>query len=548
MVADSMIPALDQVFYEVRGAWRFRWFALATAFVVAIAGWLVVFALPDRYEASARVFVDTRTALKPALQGLTVDQNVDAQINFVRQSLLAPSQLERIARESGVLLDSVTDPVAKAKILDALSARISLSVYSAGNSGDQPGGGGTVYAFEYRDTDRARSEKLVGILLNTFVQETLGGKRAGSKNAQKFLEGQIKDYESRLSSAEDRLAEFKKKNIGLLPSEQSNFFTDLQTEVDAEKKAETDLSIAVSRRDELSKQLHGDAAISAAGVAGGMVNSQGIASGGDTLSRIQETQTRLDELLLKYTDKHPDVIATRATLAELEKRRAEELQSLRHGDAAAVAASGAGANPVYQSIELELNKEEVNIAALRRQVAQHQETVAEMRQRLNSAPQVEAQFQQLNRDYDINKSEYAALLESYQKARMGEQADNAGSVRFEVVLPPTASLQPVWPRRNLFIAAVWAAAMAAGAGVAYALHRLRPIVASVSAIKSLTRFPVLGVVGAAFPTREAITFRGSLLNFSAVATVLVVFLGVAMLLNWSGVRLNLLSLGDLVRT
>ena len=111
-----------------------------------------------------------------------------------------------------------------------------------------------------------------------------------------------------------------------------------------------------------------------------------------------------------------------------------------------------------------------------------------MRQRLNSAPQVEAEFQQLNRDYDVNKSEYASLLESYQKARMGEQADNAGSVRFEVVLPPTASLTPVWPRRNLFIAAVWAAAMAAGAAVAYGVHTFRPVVASVSALKSFTEF------------------------------------------------------------
>ena len=86
---------------KLRGAWRFRWVALAAAFVVALVGWAMVFALPDRYEADARVFVDTRTALKPALQGLTTDQNVDAQINYVRQSLLEGPQLEQIAKETG---------------------------------------------------------------------------------------------------------------------------------------------------------------------------------------------------------------------------------------------------------------------------------------------------------------------------------------------------------------------------------------------------------------------------------------------------------------
>src|ERR1700734_3116924 len=104
-----MRQELDQILDEVRSAWRFRWYGLTAAFVVAIAGWCLVFALPDRYQADARVFVDTRTALKPALQGLTTDQNVDAQINYVRQSLLDGPQLEKIAKETGVLPASVSD-------------------------------------------------------------------------------------------------------------------------------------------------------------------------------------------------------------------------------------------------------------------------------------------------------------------------------------------------------------------------------------------------------------------------------------------------------
>src|SRR5476649_1636265 len=123
-----MTPALDHIFDEVRGAWRFRWIAIAVSIVVAGVGWAIVFALPDRYEASARVFVDTRTALKPALQGLTTDQNVDAEINYVRQALLEGPQLEQIAKDTGVLSAEVTDENARAKILDNLSSRITLTV------------------------------------------------------------------------------------------------------------------------------------------------------------------------------------------------------------------------------------------------------------------------------------------------------------------------------------------------------------------------------------------------------------------------------------
>jgi polysaccharide chain length determinant protein (PEP-CTERM system associated) len=539
-----MTPAFDHVFDEVRGAWRFRWVALMTAFVVALIGWAVVFALPDRYEADARVFVDTRTGLKPALQGLTIDQNVDSQINYVRQSLLEGPQLVRIAKQAGMLPPVVTDEREAAKILYTLSERIDLGVFSAGNQGDERSTAGTIYTFHYTDGDRARSLRVVGSLLNTFVEEILGGKREGSQQAQKFLETQIKDYERRLSAAEDKLAAFKKRNMGLMPSDQGGYFAQLQKEVDDAKKAESDLSVAMSRRDELAKQLHSGSVISAAGSSA----ASGARGGGsDTLSRIQEAQAKLDELLLKYTDKHPDVIAMRATLAELKQRRATELANLQRGDASAVASSGAGNNPVYQSMQLELNKVDVEIAALRRGLAQHQGIVVDLRQRLNSAPQVEAEYQQLNRDYDVNKAQYTALLGSYQKARLGEQADNAGSVRFEIVLPPTSPLVPVWPKRALLLGLIWLAALGAGAAVAYGLHFIKPILSSVSAVNALTGFPVLGVVSVAFPTAHRKKMWRNAWRFSAATACLIVALGLALAVNGLGARLSIHAIQSLVK-
>jgi len=540
---DMLVAALEQTFDELRSAWRrFRWIALVTAFVLAVIGWIAVFALPDRYEAFARVFVDTRTALKPALQGLTVDQGVDARINYVRQSLLAGPQLERTAIDSGVLPASVTDERQRARILGDLSDRITFTVTGAGNQGEDRSMAGTIYGIHYLDSSRARSLKVVTILLNTFVEQTLGGKREESINAQKFLETQIKNYEQRLSAAEASLATFKKQHVGLMPSEQGGYFTRLQNEVDESKKIETSLSIAMSRRDELVRQLHSDATISAAGSSAAVGGAHGVTNGGDTLSRIQETRAKLNELLLKFTDKHPDVIAARATLEELKAWRATEMQGMRRGDTSAVAESGAANNAVFQSIQLELNKADVEIAALRRELSQHQSTVADLRLRLDSAPQVEAEYQQLNRDYDVNKAQYTALLGNYQKARLGEQADNAGSVRFEIVVPPTAPVAPVGPLRTWLLAGIWIAALTAGAGAAYGLQRMRPVVSSTRALKELASFPVLGAVGIAFPSQQRVLFQRSY----AAAVVLVVAFGVALALNGWGVRLNIQALKNLV--
>ena len=49
--------------------WHRRWIGLAAAWIAALIGIAVVYRIPERYEATARVFVDTESLLKPLLAG-----------------------------------------------------------------------------------------------------------------------------------------------------------------------------------------------------------------------------------------------------------------------------------------------------------------------------------------------------------------------------------------------------------------------------------------------------------------------------------------------
>ena len=523
---------------EVRGAWRFHWWALAVAWVIGLVGWTVVMLLPDEYEARATVFVDTRTALRPVLQGLAVEQDVDAELNFVRQSLLGAPQLDKIARDVHLLSPQITDARMRVAVLDALRNRISITVSSASTrEGDRDAG--SIYGVIYQDRNRARSLKVVEALLNTLIVDTLGGKRQGSQDAQKFLETQISDYETRLRAAEDKLADFKKQNVGAMPTEQGGYFTRLQTEMDAVKAAQTTLSVAMTRRAELDRQLRGENAVTVGSTLTSSTGGHGSTSAGDTLSRIHETQARLDELLLNFTDKHPDVIAARETLAELNSRRAAEVESLRRGDPDALANSGAAPNPVYQSIQLSLNQADVEIATLRRQLGDHQSRVTELRRALDTMPKVEAQYAQLNRDYDVNKTQYTALLTQLEKAKLGQEADTNGSVRFEIVEPPNADYRPVSPNRSALVLAVLALALACGAGLAYLLHRMKPVFWSVRRLAEDTGATVLGAVSAAFPKRLARRRRWDGALYTVMAGGFVALAAVVLGFSWMGMHLTL---------
>jgi uncharacterized protein involved in exopolysaccharide biosynthesis len=61
---------------HLRGMWHRRWIGLAAAWIAAIVGIAIVFRIPERYEASARVYVDTQSLLRPVMAGLAIQPNL----------------------------------------------------------------------------------------------------------------------------------------------------------------------------------------------------------------------------------------------------------------------------------------------------------------------------------------------------------------------------------------------------------------------------------------------------------------------------------------
>ena len=515
---------------EIRAAARFRWLAIVTAWLVCSVGWLVIHMLPDVYESSARVYVDTRTALSPVIQGLAIQQDIDSQLNMVQQSLLGESQLREIVRQTRLDANARTEDE-RARIVGGLRDRIMVRV-GAGDSG-QPGG--SVYSIYYQDLDRERSLKVVQILLDSFFSSTLGGKKESSDTAQKFLEDQIRQNEQQLRDAEQRLADFKKNNVGTMPGAEGDYFTRLQNEMEASKKAQVALSVAVSRRNELAQQLRtgaSAAAASGASSAGGSIGGgERRAGAADTSSQIMEAQRRLTDLLLRYTEKHPEVGALRDEIAELEQRRTREIEALRRGDPSAAIASGAISNPVYQSIQLAMNEVDVQIAALRSEIGQHERRISELRALVKVVPEVEAEFARLNRDYDVTRAQYVGLVERLGKAKLGQDAEETSAVRFEIIDPPTASFQPVAPNRPLLIFLVLVVGIGLGAGLAYLLARLKPVFSHPCELEAVTGLPVFGEVSLTLlDEHNGAARRGNLL-FSAAAAGLVAALVLVLLLH-----------------
>jgi len=210
---------------------------------------------------------------------------------------------------------------------------------------------------------------------------------------------------------------------------------------------------------------------------------------------------------------------------------------LRRGDPGAAALANATSNPVYQNIQTQLNQADVTIAELRSQLADRQRNEAELRRLVDTAPEVEAEYARLTRDYDVTRTQYNALLERLEKARLSGDAEQTGVVKFNIVDPPSAGFTPIFPNRPLFLFAVLIVGLGAGAGVAYLMHMMRPVFASSRSLADMTGLPVLGSVTRSWVEKYRAQLRGGLWRYSLASGLLFVAFVVVVVVQQPGSRL-----------
>ncbi|MEO8309125.1 MAG: XrtA system polysaccharide chain length determinant [Pseudomonadota bacterium] len=485
-----MNELVAQVYEWGRVAWRRKWLALATAWAVALAIWAIVMVIPDRYEASARVFVEAKTALRPVLEGIAIDEDYQSQLTKVREALVSRPQLETVVRKTN--LDAgIESPGQIDGLITALQSQIKIDSIAT----DQSRGPASdmIYTISYQNTNRDMSVAVVRTLLSNLQEGAMSGSRSGNDQAQVFLDQQIGDLEKRLQESEERLADFKKHNVGMIPGEAGDYFTRMDKQMTGLQDAETRLAVAFSRQAELQRQLQSSRAYLPGTAA--LSNSVAMAAATPDISvRRQDAEQKLAELQLRYTEKHPEVIALQRTIAELKAKETAELAELQSGGMGTGAIRSLAANPVYQQIQSQLNQSRVEIASLQGEVTQHRNEIANLRRFVDQAPEIEQEFSRLNRDYSVTKAQYGQLVARREQAKVSDDASRTGLERFKILEPPRAPSTPVAPKRPLLIVAGLFAAIGAGLALALLPHLLAPTVGDTQTLERLFGIPVIGSV------------------------------------------------------
>jgi polysaccharide chain length determinant protein (PEP-CTERM system associated) len=518
---NDLIALVPKVLAELRSAWRFRWLGAAAAWAICIIGWGVIATMPDVYEASATVYVDTSSVLKPILSNQIVPPDVVAELTYVRQALLGREHLERVARENQLDAKAQT-PSELNRVLNGLLRGITIETRSVSNQA-----GNVIATINYRHQEREKAIGVVSTLLTSLVEGTLGATREGTDTAGRFLDERIDEYENRLQVAERALADFKKENAQRLPGAEGGYFERIRAEAAALDAAERSLRLTRSKADSLRAQLQGSSPVVS-------TDHLDLPVAPNSLdARIRDHQRELDRLLLDYTEKHPAVIGQRESLRQLEEQRARQLRALGASNTNQEISS-VGASPVYQALQIALNQTEVEIATMSADVAERQQRVAALRSLVDEVPEVEAELARLNRDYDIIYQQYQALTRSRETQSLSVKASDTDTTEFRVINPPLAEFEPVGPNRPLYLVAAFALALGAGGVMCWLVALTKPVFPDAKTLQDMVGLPVIGVVTQAFERRERRRRFAAFLSFATVVGGLAAILVLAVAIEVYG--------------
>ena len=371
-----------------------------------------------------------------------------------------------------------------------------------------------LFTISYRNASPQLAYDVVQAIMNIFIESRSGSNRADMNNAQTFLAAQIANYEQQLRTAEGARAAFLAKYLDLLPADNTGV-----SHLDAARTNATSLAgqltDAVAKRAMLDRELAGTSPVIDTG-------TEAATGGGST--DLAQARQKLGELLLTETDNHPDVQQQRGRVAMLEA----------HGGGVVHAGRAiAQPNPVFSQLKVEQVETDAQIGSLRRQVA---EAVAE-RDRLEAiarnAPGIQAQYVNLDRDYDTLRKNYTELLARRESMRLSAAADEeADKIKLRIVDPAQVSRNPISPPRVLLMIGVLGAGLAAGVAAMWALGQLDRSFHSTDTLEALG-LPVLGGI---YLVADAVPGRRRMLTALPVAGAVLLLCGVC-----SGLILHALS-------
>ena len=477
---------------------------------IALLALLVGVLIPKQFTSSTTILVQESNIIGPLMEGRAVPTGVADRAGITREVAFSRKVMHEILKTGGWLANNPS-PVEQAKLVEKIISHTKISNPNA-----------NLIQIDYSDPDPQRAYEVTKRYAELVMQESLATKERESREAYEFIDSQVSQYHDKLSDAEKKLEQYREQNPDARPGTSTDVAArigELRRQVEGGK---VDLIDLRSQEAALLSQISGQSEIS-------MVQSRA----GQMRARLADLMSQRDQLLLTYTDRHPDVVRVQHQIADLQQDLQDEVVRERTPRSANAINDSAEYNPLYAELKSKLAEAQRRTAAMSSRVAIEGSMLGEELKRSSAIDASEGALAELTRDYEVNRDLYQDLLKRRENARvsMNLDAEHRG-LSFRIQEPASVPVQPSGIRLLWMAIAGLVLATIVPVLLLFGLTRLDPRVRMPAQLEREAGLPLLGIVPA-YHTRAAKTrsARRLALATAIFATVPLIY-GLTMTLRW----------------
>lgn len=495
---------------------------LITMIILLSAAVATALGLPPVYRASATILIEQQDIPQDLVRS-TVTSYADQRIQIISQRVMTSTNLSRIIDKYGLYQEARQTETTE-EVLERIREDIELQMVSAEvvdpRSG-RPTEATIAFTLSYENERPRLAQQVTNELVSLYLNENIRSRREQAAEASDFLSDEAEKWRARVSELETKLADFKEKNVGLLPE-----MVQLNTQIMERKEREL-MEVSRQIRALKERRILLEAQLAQIDPSAGIISASGrpVLGPADRLKALQaeyvskiavyspshpdivrmrkeidaltkevgglgdpkelrarliELRGQLSEKHEKYSDSHPDVERLTHAISALE----DALQRAKR-DPAATKTALTPDNPAYIQISAELEAANAELRAFHQLEREIRARLNSYEEKLTRSPQVEREYRGLTREYENALTKYKEIQAKQGDAQLAEELekDEKGE-RLSLIESPLLPEKPTKPNRIAILFVGLVVSIAGGFGGAAVSERLDH---SVQGVKDLTR-------------------------------------------------------------
>ena len=426
---------------------QWRWMLLP-AILGPILGYGISRFVPSRYTSTTLVVVEQQRVPYSFVKPVVTD-DLGQRLATMEEQILSRTRLQPIIDRFGLYKDENLSMEDK---LDKMRADISVQpVQSEIVSKNSRGVAG--FYVNFTASDPRVAQQVCSEIASMFMSENLRQREQAAQGTTDFLATQVEEAKRELDQQDAKLAEFQKKYIGQLPSQEN---TNLQMlgVLNAQLNAVTQNLNRLEQDRTYTQSLLSQ-----------QMAARESQNGNDPATLQQQLNTlqaQLVTLEARYTSDYPDVIKTKNDIAALQK----QIQQAGSTPSSSKSRNLGPEPEAVQRLRAQIKSLDMAIQDKTKEEKHIQQEISGYQARVQLSPVVNEQLKSLTRDYQTALQFYNELLAKRSESEMATDLERRQEgEQFRIMDPADLPQTPTFPNRPLFALGGLGVGLALGTGI-----------------------------------------------------------------------------------